>query len=199
MGDQKMENEKSINYPPFVEKERIEINRYAENRYSLKIPIGKNKENIIVIMKNPSTADEKETDRTIHRVLSYIHKSNNEILKDIGTVIILNLMPIYLTESKDLKNEKESNQAEWQRTEKENLEVIEKFCKKKDKVIVAWGNHPAGLKKDYDRYKKNVLDILKRNGNKLFYVGKLSKEKNPKHGQIWGYENKLVEIKISEL
>jgi hypothetical protein len=32
---------------------------------------------------------------------------------------------------------------------------------------------------------------LTKNNNKFFYVDKLSKAGNPKHGQIWGYKDRL--------
>jgi hypothetical protein len=52
------------------------------------------------------------------------------------------------------------------------------------------GDHPAGLFKEYETLKAQVMQILTKNNNKLFYVDKLSKAKI-KHGQIWAYKDAL--------
>ena len=44
---------------------------------------------------------------------------------------------------------------------------------------------------------KAGIDILAKNNNEAFYVDKLSNAGNPKHGQVWGYENKLLRYTIS--
>jgi hypothetical protein len=72
----------------------------GSHRYLLKIPFlnrptGKT---AIVIMKNPSMASKKDSDKrllsddTIYRVCDYLYKLNNPMFKE---VIILNLMSIY--------------------------------------------------------------------------------------------------------
>jgi len=63
-------------------------------------------------------------------------------------------------------------------------------------VIVAWGGHPKGLIEEYEELKRKTIDILKRNENNVFYVDRLSKIGNPKHGQVWGYENKFLKFKL---
>jgi hypothetical protein len=63
-------------------------------------------------------------------------------------------------------------------------------------VIVAWGDHPKGLYKEYQQLKLKTFDTLRTNKNTVFYVGKLSKNGNPKHGQVWGYENELLSFNI---
>ena len=68
--------------------------------------------------------------------------------------------------------------------------------KKHAHVIVAWGDCPKGLYTEYEVLKNTIISYLKANNNKVYYVDKLSKSGNPKHGQIWGYDNHLLPFKI---
>jgi hypothetical protein len=46
-------------------------------------------------------------------------------------------------------------------------------------------DHPKGLYKEYEELKETTPDNLKVNKNNVFHVDKLSKNGNPKHGQVW--------------
>jgi hypothetical protein len=165
--------------------------RTDKKRFWLELTINKNcTENIIVIMKNPSRATLEVSDKTVYNVCNYIflNKNNREELKNIGKIIILNLIPFYETYSKELIGLKE------QIIDLENLEVIKKITSRDSTVIIAWGNHPSKLHKEYEIIKQKVLRILEVNNNEVYYVDKLSNTGNPKHGQIWGYFDKLKKI-----
>jgi len=145
-------------------------------------------ESIIVILKNPSRATKDISDKTVSTVTRYIYKNRSKYqqLKNIGTVIILNLIPFYETYSEKLAVNGSGI------IDKSNLKTIEEFTSKHKTVIAAWGDHPKGLSSEYEELKNMVLHILKDNKNDLYYVDKLSKRGNPKHGQVWGYGDLLM-------
>jgi hypothetical protein len=162
-------------------------------RYWLELTINNDcTENIIVIMKNPSRATLEVSDKTVFNVCNYIfmNKNNRVELKNIGKIIILNLIPFYETYSKELIALKEEI------IDYANLEVIRNYTSKDNRVIIAWGNHPDKLYKEYEIIKQEVFLILNENNNEVYYVDKLSAAGNPKHAQIWGYENEIKPINL---
>ena len=178
-------------HPKFVTK--TEAKRTEDKRYWLKLTIDENKkESIIVILKNPSRATKDISDKTVYNVTNYIYKNSAKYkpLKNVGIIIILNLIPNYETYSENLLKITTNI------TDKKNLKSIDSFSSKCKNVIIAWGNPPKGLKKEYNQIKEDVLTILKKNGNNVFYVHKLSALGNPKHGQIWAYKDKMIKYKF---
>jgi hypothetical protein len=168
-------------------------NRTDKKRFWLELTINKEcAENIIVIMKNPSRATLEVSDKTVYNVCNYIflNKNDREELKNIGKIIILNLIPFYETYSKELIALKDEI------VDPANLEVIKNYTSKDSRVIIAWGNHPSKLYNEYEIIKQEVFKILKNNSNKVYYVDKLSQAGNPKHAQVWGYENELKKHEI---
>lgn len=174
-------------YPDFVSK--VELKSANGKRYWLKLKIDNKKTNgITVILKNPSRANEVISDKTVYTISNYIFKNQEkyEAFKDVGTITILNLIPNYLTDSDGLIEFKESI------IDLENIQTLRQFCQKDKNVIIAWGNHPKGLYDEYEILKRETKRILIHNKNQVFYVDKLTLAGNPKHGQVWGYKNKLV-------
>jgi hypothetical protein len=170
-----------------------EYERTDSKRYWLELTINKDcTENIIVIMKNPSRATLEVSDKTVFNVCNYIFLNKNERseLKNVGKIIILNLIPFYETYSKELVALKEEI------IDPANLEVIKKYTSKDSRVIIAWGNHPNKLFNEYEILKQEIFQILKENNNDVYYVDKLSAAGNPKHAQIWGYENELIKFDL---
>lgn len=162
--------------------------RTDSKRYWLELTINNDcTDNIIVIMKNPSRATLEVSDNTVFNVCNYIflNKNNRAELKNIGKIIILNLIPFYETYSKELIALKTGiiDPANWN--------IIKRYTLKNSRVIIAWGNHPDKLFNEYEILKQKVFQILKDNNNQVYYVDKLSAAGNPKHAQIWGYENEL--------
>ena len=167
----------------------ISLEKTESKRYWLELVFDESKkESIVCILKNPSRANKEVSDKTVYNVSSYIYKNRNRHpeFKDVGTIVILNLIPYYQTYSDQLEPLREEI------VDPENLDTIHRFTKKSRNVIIAWGNHPRGLLKEYEELKTSVMDILSSNDNKVLYVGKMSLEGNPKHGQIWSYSDNLV-------
>lgn len=176
-------------YPEFITD--ITLEKTDTKRYWLKLKFDESKkETITIILKNPSRADKTVSDKTVYNVSSYIYKNRYKYpeFKDVGSIIILNLIPLYQTYSdllEPLKNDI---------IDPENLNTIKRITSESSNVIIAWGNHPRGLFKEYEELKNNVADILSKNNNRVLYVDKLSKANNPKHGQVWGYSDELISL-----
>jgi len=180
-------------HPDFVIKTDDKRNEKENKRLWLSLNIDSNlKDSLLVILKNPSKATKEISDKTIFTVTTYVHKNKKAYpqLKNIGTIIILNLIPFYQTDSKLLAT------SNLKIIDNENVETINDMTSKHNNVIIAWGDHPEGLYKEYEELKNKTLQILRANKNSVFYVDKISKDGNPKHGQVWGYDNKLRKFKI---
>lgn len=96
-----------------------------------------------------------------------------------------------MTDSNGLKEFKETI------IDQDNIRTLNEYCGKNKNVIIAWGNHPSGLYYEYEKLKEETKKILTENKNQVFYVDKMTDAGNPKHGQVWGYENELK--KVTEL
>jgi len=176
-------------YPEFVS--RVTLQNTATKRYWLNLEIDPTKqEGIIIILKNPSRANLEISDKTVFNVSNYIYRNEGKyaVLKNIGNITIVNLIPNYQTYSDQLKFMKDDL------IDRKNIEIISNLCQKHKNVIIAWGNHPKGLRDAYEKLKSLVMEMLNENQNDVYYVDKLSRSENPKHGQIWGYTDELIAL-----
>ena len=176
-------------YPDFITD--ITLEKTDTKRYWLKLKFDESKkEAIAVILKNPSRADNFVSDKTVYNVSSYIYKNRNRYpeFKDVGEIVILNLIPIYQTYSEKLEPLKDNV------IDQNNLDHINRFSSQCNNVIIAWGNHPQGLFKEYEELKNKVMNILSANNNKVIYVDKLSKADDPKHGMVWSHKDVLKRL-----
>ncbi|MCT3137839.1 DUF1643 domain-containing protein [Lactococcus lactis subsp. lactis] len=94
-------------------------------RYYLKVPINTQnkvgKDIIIAIGMNPSSADEKTSDKTVNQLIKHASR------KGYSTLIMLNSLPYYESDSKKLPNVIEAernNFVEFSKILKRNIEVI---------------------------------------------------------------------------
>lgn len=176
-------------HPAFVSRTNDKRIENENKRLWLSLTIDKNcNETIVVILKNPSRATKDISDKTVSNVTKYIHNNRNKYsqFKSVGTIIILNLIPYYETYSNQLLLSTNNI------IDKKNLKVIKELTTKHKNIIAAWGDPPKGLLKEYEILKNLVLDHLKFNENNVFYVDKISKKGNPKHGQVWSHKNPLM-------
>lgn len=163
--------------------------RTDEKRYWLKLKISDTEnENIIVILKNPSRATKDISDKTIFTLTNYIYKNRNnyDVLKDVGYITILNLIPYFETYSDNFAKNKVKV------FDEENMKLLKEFTANTKNIITAWGNAPSGLFADYEKIKLTVYEILKSNKNNIYFVDKHSIDGNPKHAQVWSYQDKLI-------
>jgi hypothetical protein len=174
-------------YPDFIT--NISLEKTDTKRYWLKLQFDESKnETVTIILKNPSRANKSVSDKTVYNVSCYIYKNRDKYpeFKNVGTIVILNLIPNYQTYSDQLELLKNEI------IDSENLAVIKRFTSQCNYVIIAYGNHPKGLYKEYEELKTSVMDILSENNNKVFYIDKMSNLGNPKHGQVWGYKDDMI-------
>lgn len=186
-------NKPVYNHPEFVIKTDDKRIEKENKRLWLSLDIDNNlKDSLVVILKNPSRATKDISDKTVFTVTNYVHINRKKYspFKNIGTVIIINLIPYYETYADQLGTIGVNI------IDKQNLDTITDLTSKHKNVIVAWGDPPKGLYKEYEQLKQATFNTLKTNKNNVFYVDKLSKNGNPKHGQVWGYDNALKEYKL---
>lgn len=173
-------------YPPFAK--IISISQQDGKRYSLEVSLeAQGKGSLVVIQKNPSRANDQVSDHTINRVLNYVQGNRNRYsaLEEVGCVVFLNLIPWYETYSRKLVRKQD------RLADPVNMETISQYLANSGPCIIAWGNPPAGLQDPYIELCTEVMIILKKYGNPVFHVGALTRLNQPRHGQIWGYEDKL--------
>lgn len=108
-----------------------------------------------------------------------------------GSVVVLHVILYYQTYSNKLEPLKSEVICA------ENLSAIHRLSGEYSRVIIAWGDHPSGLFKEYEILKSHVTQILTENNNEVFYVDKLSIAGNPKHGLVWAYATDLMLLPIT--
>jgi len=114
-------------HPQFVietEDKRIEN---ENKRLWLSLTIDTNlKDAVLVILKNPSRATKEISDKTFFNVTNYVYRNKNkyEHLKDIGRIVILNLIPFYQ------KNYELLASSNLNIIDNENLQTIKEFSSK---------------------------------------------------------------------
>ena len=176
-------------HPDFVIKTEDRRIENQNKRLWLSLQIDKDApESLLIILKNPSRATKDISDKTVFTISNYVHKNKDKYpeFKNVGKLIIANLIPFYETYSYQLAT------SDLKLFDKDNGDTLSELTSKHNNVIIAWGNHPRGLKKEYEILKQSAFDILQANNNNVFYVDKLTKSGNPKHGQVWGYQNELI-------
>lgn len=177
-------------------------NEDENKRYKLEISLNRHKdfkgERCLVILKNPSKAgltDINESDKTVNTVCQYLFVRTDVI--NANTVIIMNLFPVYETDSKKLHDDFIREYL----VDNENKNYLKEEIEKADKIIVAWGTHPAKCLDPFDEMKRFVIPLLQ---NKTCYQMKHPKfqinPNKPMHGQVWGYEKyELVAFDSSKI
>jgi len=170
----------SYQYKAYVKKEDIKIQADLPNnlRYLLEVPLrNKSNRSVLVIMKNPSKADQYESDLTIDRVLKFCHS------KQYSKVYIMNLYAYYSTDSNGIANLIKKNQ-EMLAIGSRNDMLLREISQKVEDVIVAWGSNTFGCTDKYKKRIKQVTRIIR--GKNLYYVESISKCRwYPKHAQVW--------------
>ncbi|MBP2651701.1 MAG: hypothetical protein H6Q74_2526 [Firmicutes bacterium] len=175
------------NYPSFVDVNKI--NEYQGNegqyRYYLSIPFfnADTPNTLLIVLKNPSTADKIMADDTALQVCNYAYKQN------FSKVILVNLFAYKATDSMELKNLCKLHGLN-HIVGLENDKYIKQAIQEANKIIVAWGTPPKGFVTTYKTRIKKVHTLLKKHN--LYYANKLSKKVYPLHAIIW---NKTINLK----
>lgn len=163
---------KTYNYPTFIDKEQIHILdgdiEYSPYRWRtlLVLPLvetnNTEKKIITFLMKNPSLANKEWADKTVYNVVCYVNrmKEVDERFKNVNEVRILNLYPIYSTESSQLFDAIETLN-EFDNLQKQNDLEIVKHLKESTFVVPSWGKKPNNLKGRENQYHRRAKEVLK--------------------------------------
>lgn len=153
-------------------------NKYKQIRYLLDIEFEDGDENksALVIMQNPSKADEKDSDTTITTVLIRLHKFSY------SRVYLSNLIPFYGTDSATIK--KEVNNPCLNNVYIKNDDIIFTIANKVAKIFVAWGDRNSFSK---DFYRDRITCIHKLLQDKNLYCSGLTDQNNPLHPSRGGW------------
>ncbi|MEA1873110.1 MAG: DUF1643 domain-containing protein [Bacteroidota bacterium] len=144
-------------------------------------------EKVCVILKNPSSADEKKADSTIRKVETYVFKH----FPKVKTLSILNLFAIRATDVKEVNQLLKQNDDNYI-TGQENDTTIARIFTESDHIICAWGNNNGILPKTYERRIQAIKSILRKTDTKCWQVMHPKGTKQPLHGLMWGFNYELI-------
>lgn len=122
----------------------------------------------LVIMKNPSKANEDESDQTVNRVLEVMYKSGY------GKCYIMNLIPYYATDSARVADIAENDEEVYELNDKLLKEKIESATR----IFVAWGGKSSFNNDFYNKRVEKIKSLLK---GKEVYCYKKNNNGTPIH------------------
>jgi len=148
---------------------------------------GRNK-SIVVILKNPSAADERMADATIRKIETFVYNR----FPDVRNLHILNIFAFRATEPGDLEDAFQLEGA-MEVIGSDNDETIKDKFEESDYVILAWGNTSGINKTLYEERIFRVKMILKEiPQQKIYCITGKTKTIQPLHGLMWGYEYNIT-------
>ena len=141
---------RNIKYPCFVKQSEIACQGSNGYRFLLTIPFSGTfqKNELVVIMKNPSSASATTCDQTISKVC---HTAYNN---GYSGVIILNLFPYRATKAINVKQFYKS--CHYQSIMKVNLKIIKEVCATRD-VVFAWGKDSIKGRRKYPNFYDDAI------------------------------------------
>jgi hypothetical protein len=173
-------------YKDYIDKNLIEVHLNTDEnlRYLIKVPLINNgNKTVLVIMKNPSKADNIQSDMTINNVLNFASMYNYRV------VYIMNLYSYYSTDPDMIGNLVRNNKEHFAIGEK-NDEILKNVVNKVDEVIVGWGSDSFGCTKKYKDRIRTVTEIIRN--KELFYVQSIGgRNWYPRHPQVWHMKSNL--------
>ena len=145
-------------------------------------------ERVTVILKNPSSADERRSDATIRKVETFVWKRFPEAAQ----LSILNIFAYRATDARelDLLLKSEGYAAAIGRDNDLHFQAV---LEKTQHLICAWGGR-SGIREDF--YAQRIEDVrtLVRNHfrGKAYQVTGEHPTREPLHGLMWGYQYRLM-------
>ena len=146
-------------------------------------------ERVCVILKNPSSADEKKADATIGKVETYVYKH----FPKVKYLSILNMFAIRATDVKEVNQLLKANDASYI-IGPNNDKAIETVFKSADHIVCAWGNNNGILPKVYQERIEKIHEFLSKLNKPGWQVIHPKGTKQPLHGLMWGYEYPLERL-----
>ena len=156
-------------------KKDADIDETGKYRYMLSRQWNEKKDFVNFVLFNPSTADDKEDDRTIKACISIAENLGY------GGFYVTNLFAYRTSFPKELKNFTEPEG-------EKNDDYIKKYANLSKDIIVAWGNHGSFKNRD-----KHLIDTLSEI-NTLYCLGH-TKKGNPRHPLYLKRTTKKIKFK----
>lgn len=177
---------------------RADYSEDQRHRYTLQMEYqgdllnGDRSETMTVILKNPSSANEKRSDSTIRKVETFVYKR----FPKTRYLNIFNIFAYRATDAIELHQLMQEKGIE-EGVGSTNDAFLINLLKLTDNLIVAWGGPSAIDKKLYQSRINSVKDILKKNySGPVFQVCGAKPTNEPLHGLMWGYEYELKSVAI---
>lgn len=177
---------------------RADFSKDQRHRYTLQMEYQSDlmseerDETMTVILKNPSSANEKRADSTIRKVETFVY---NRFQKT-RYLNIFNIFAFRATDALELHQlMKEKGMKEGVGLDNDSFFV--KLLINTDNLIVAWGG-PSGIDKTiYSNRITEVINIVGENySGPVFQVCGKKPTSQPLHGLMWGYEYELKSLTI---
>ena len=171
---------------------------------------------LLVIMMNPSIADDKTSDRTINKIIDYFNNNKCSINNILGFkyISIVNLFSICCQNSKELNSFfiqiSENGNDKLTKIVSDNRDVIRNKINESNYVVLGWGNSPDNFYETcFHTEVLNVISLLKelkKDDIYIFHIKNnrqptkniLTNRKNPVHPSN-GNINGLFKVEIDEL
>lgn len=187
---------RKIHYKEYVSVLRIDRGFSGKCRYLAKYALKNDFDNVrlkekvaTVILKNPSKADEEYSDQTINSVLEYMHIFHYSI------VYIVNLIPVYATNSIYADVDLWSNQEIIKKNKEHILDAIEQA----DKIFVGWGGNFLPTPQLLAEQIKYVKQCIVASKTKKMYCYEINKSNGqPRHPCRNGWKGKKPEEEFVE-
>jgi len=147
--------------------------------------------NMVVILKNPSSADERKADNTIRRVEEFVYQNFSDVKK----IYILNIFAIRATDAKDVSTLCEEKGFSYINGPENNKSFIETISLA-NYIIIAWGGRSGIPKRCYDHRVTQVLEMINEHKRDEIEVYRVNSKKGssfyPFHACFWGNKFDLV-------
>lgn len=158
-------------YKDYVHFKKIESDKEENCRFLIAYDLdgGCKRKKALVVMENPSKADQNISDQTVNHVLEYMHEFRY------SEVYIMNLIPKYGTDSGSMDDDLSGRED----LLKKNDDLICAVSRKVSKVFAAWGGK-SGFDKEY--YNTRIQSVKSRLKDKPLYCYAINKtNRQPKH------------------
>lgn len=161
-------------------------------RYNHDLLSGERTKCVTVILKNPSSADEKRADSTIRKVETYVWQR----FPDAGFLNIYNIFAFRATDAIELHHLMLDNGLE-SGVGEENDSFLEELLSASDYLVCAWGGPSAINREKYQARIHQVKKIItEKFEGPVFHVQGKQETAEPLHGLMWGYDYELKDFKV---
>ena len=157
-------------------KSKAVISNCDKYRYELHREWDKDKEKVLFIMLNPSTADAHRNDLTTRRCINYAKKWG------FGGLMIGNIYPFRAKRPKYLKKWTNNCGREEYKALFENMDYVKDMAEQADITVCAWGGNHKGIPEWINNIPNlHYLELCKDNVTPKHPLGNLSKDLKPKY------------------